>query len=172
MRQVGDRADGRTGRAAASAAARPSSWSTTRKRPGAKPKARLALGRDAAAGAVGQREAGDSRDRRDQRFLLARPGGEPARSSPGASLGQATPTPSAKSPCVPGRHTGASGESASTMHALPFRVEEMVADDLDRAEAAAQRVGDEGAAAVPRLAALDQRQRDMLARAPANSRRR
>ena len=39
----------------------------------------------------------------------------------------------------------------------------MVGDDLDRSEAVAQGIGDMGTGAVPCLAALDQRQRDMLA---------
>src|SRR5690606_20071671 len=39
---------------------------------------------------------------------------------------------------------------------------EMVADDLNRPETSSQRVGDMGARAVPRLAALHQRQADIF----------
>src|SRR5690606_28445948 len=71
--------------------------------------------------------------------------------------------PEAKLPCEPGCHTGFSGDSCSTMHAAPFGIVEMVADDLDRPEALAQRVGDESAAAVPSLAVAHQCQPDIFA---------
>src|SRR6185312_7142547 len=92
---------------------------------------------------------------------------------PGCVSERVTPAPASKFPCEPGWKTGSSGDWRSTptslaptlltMHAAPFRIEEMVTDDLDRTEALAQRIGDEGACAMQRTAALDQRQRDIFA---------
>src|SRR6185312_446923 len=85
---------------------------------------------------------------------------------PGCVSERVTPAPASKFPCEPGWKTGSSGDWRSTwltMHAGPFRIEEMVADDLDRTEALAQRIGDKGACAMQRTAALDQRQRDIFA---------
>src|SRR5262245_38344448 len=80
---------------------------------------------------------------------------------PGCVSVSTTPMAAATLPCVPGFHTGASGERRSTMHPLPFRIEEMVAHDFDRPVALAQRIGGEGAFAVARLATLHQRKPDI-----------
>src|SRR5690606_35101120 len=80
--------------------------------------------------------------------------------------------PCSKLPCEPGRYTGASADNRATaltpalcaaflvlaMHPAPFRVEEVMAYDFYRAEAASKWVGDKGARAVPGLAAHDERQ--------------
>src|SRR5690606_38243119 len=81
---------------------------------------------------------------------------------PGFGSDSVTPTPSAKLPCDPGRKAEPRGDSRSGMHAAPFRVEHVVADDLDRAEALSQRIGDEGAGSVAGFPALDQRQPDVF----------
>src|SRR5690606_32539083 len=72
------------------------------------------------------------------------------------------PGPADRLPCLPGRKAAPRGDSRSTMQPLSFRIEEMVAYDLDLSEALAKRVGQEGARAVPRLAATHQRQADIF----------
>src|SRR5262245_21597855 len=82
---------------------------------------------------------------------------------PGRVSSSTTPSPPRTFPWLPGFQAAPSGDSGSTMHAAPLRVVEMMADDLDRPEAVAQRVRDEGARAVPCLAALDHGERDVAA---------
>ena len=163
MRQVGHRADVRASTALAKAVGQPFRLVDDEEFSGREAEGRLASPwrrrrrrRRAASGRSPSRMAAIS--------AFSSPGQAASWTiEPGCVSDRMTPTPCSKLPCEPGWSTGSSGDCRSTMHAAPFRIEEMVADDLDRPEAVAQRVGDEGARAVARLAALDQRQRDIFA---------
>src|SRR5690606_8899689 len=76
---------------------------------------------------------------------------------PGCISESTTPTMPSAWPKVPRRQVSPSGETGSAMHAAPFGIEHVVADDLHRPESLPERIGDEGARAVARLAAAHQR---------------